>query len=224
MVYNWSNSSWKRIEVKSKQEDYQSKLTRDMHNFYHGFGNGFNAYGGNNHGIRNLTSRRHVGAEFSKLNELRQATIEVEESDVLHVKEELSNVEHCDFMNGMNNVKEEYIEIQEKERVEEKQRLVERSCIFDSFSTLSKESELLQCLKEKESDLEKSERKVREKEEQREKKIVVFEKSEELNFYANETNSFFASNPYVCRILKILPMMEMESLLTSPSRPKTSFL
>ncbi|KAI5666856.1 hypothetical protein M9H77_16709 [Catharanthus roseus] len=61
MKYNWSSPSWKKIEVKSKQEDYQSKLTRDMHNFYHGCGNGFNAYGGNNHGIRNLTSRRHVG-------------------------------------------------------------------------------------------------------------------------------------------------------------------
>ncbi|KAI5662520.1 hypothetical protein M9H77_21843 [Catharanthus roseus] len=32
-----------------------------------------------------------------------------------------------------------------------------------------------------------------EKEEQREKEIVVLEKSEEVNFYANETNSLFAS-------------------------------
>ncbi|KAI5663858.1 hypothetical protein M9H77_23181 [Catharanthus roseus] len=32
-----------------------------------------------------------------------------------------------------------------------------------------------------------------EKEEQREKEIVVFEKSEEVNFYANETKSFFAT-------------------------------
>ncbi|KAI5649480.1 hypothetical protein M9H77_35485 [Catharanthus roseus] len=38
------------MEVKGKQEDYQSKHARDMHNFPHGGGNGFNAYGGNNHG------------------------------------------------------------------------------------------------------------------------------------------------------------------------------
>ncbi|KAI5666900.1 hypothetical protein M9H77_16753 [Catharanthus roseus] len=60
MQYNRANLSWKRIEIKSKQEDYQSKLRQDMHNFYHGCDNGFNAYGGNNYGIRNLTSRRHV--------------------------------------------------------------------------------------------------------------------------------------------------------------------
>ncbi|KAI5663028.1 hypothetical protein M9H77_22351 [Catharanthus roseus] len=36
------------LEVTSEQEDYQSKLTRDMHNFYHDGGNGVNAYGGNN--------------------------------------------------------------------------------------------------------------------------------------------------------------------------------
>ncbi|KAI5649993.1 hypothetical protein M9H77_35998 [Catharanthus roseus] len=48
--------------AKSKQEDYQSKLTRDMHIFYHGGGNGFNAYGGNNHRNGNFTSRTHVGA------------------------------------------------------------------------------------------------------------------------------------------------------------------
>ncbi|KAI5672724.1 hypothetical protein M9H77_13088 [Catharanthus roseus] len=61
MEYNWSNPSWKMMEAKSKQEDYQSKLARDMHNFHHSDGNGFNAYGGKDHGNGNFTSRRHVG-------------------------------------------------------------------------------------------------------------------------------------------------------------------
>ncbi|KAI5677096.1 hypothetical protein M9H77_08046 [Catharanthus roseus] len=57
--------------------------------------------------------------------------------------------------------------------------------------------------KEKESELEKSDRvkenerfiekQANEKEEQREKEIVVLEESEEVNFYANGTNSFFTS-------------------------------
>ncbi|KAI5677016.1 hypothetical protein M9H77_07966 [Catharanthus roseus] len=58
MAYNWSNPSWKRMEEKSK--DHQSKLARDMHNFHHGGDNGFNDYGGNNHGNGNFTPRRHV--------------------------------------------------------------------------------------------------------------------------------------------------------------------
>ncbi|KAI5676543.1 hypothetical protein M9H77_07493 [Catharanthus roseus] len=61
MDYNWSNPSWKRMETNSKQEDYQSKLARDMHNFHHDGGNGFNVYGWNNHGNGNFTLRRQVG-------------------------------------------------------------------------------------------------------------------------------------------------------------------
>ncbi|KAI5658531.1 hypothetical protein M9H77_27324 [Catharanthus roseus] len=49
------------MEAKNKQEDYQYKLARDMYNFHHGGGNGFNANGGNNHGNGNFTFRRHVG-------------------------------------------------------------------------------------------------------------------------------------------------------------------
>ncbi|KAI5676004.1 hypothetical protein M9H77_06954 [Catharanthus roseus] len=72
MEYNFSNLSWKRMRAKRKQEDYQSKLARDMHNFYHSGGNGFNAYGGNNHGNGNFTSKRHnrVG-NFSPVPEIR---------------------------------------------------------------------------------------------------------------------------------------------------------
>ncbi|KAI5682147.1 hypothetical protein M9H77_03375 [Catharanthus roseus] len=61
MEYDWSNSSWKRMEAKKKQEDYQSKLARDMHSFHHGGGNGFNAYGGNHYANGSFTPRRHVG-------------------------------------------------------------------------------------------------------------------------------------------------------------------
>ncbi|KAI5682213.1 hypothetical protein M9H77_03441 [Catharanthus roseus] len=232
-----------------------------MHSFHHGGGNGFNVYGGNNHGNGNSTSKRHNGVgnfssyaksyghtsyddyggydrdhvkyydyehspydcykgyhhncvakveimkpslieEFSKVNELPQATIEVEKSAVQHVKEEISNVEHCDFMRDQN-IEKESIEIKEKERAEEKEKLVEGLCIFGSISTFSKESEHFECSKEKESELEKSERvKPNEcfiekqesaKEEQREKEIVILEKNEEVNVYANDTNSFFAS-------------------------------
>ncbi|KAI5676313.1 hypothetical protein M9H77_07263 [Catharanthus roseus] len=51
------------MEAKSKQENYQSKIARDMHNFYHGGGNGFNAYGGNNHRNGNF-SKRHNGVHY----------------------------------------------------------------------------------------------------------------------------------------------------------------
>ncbi|KAI5676958.1 hypothetical protein M9H77_07908 [Catharanthus roseus] len=174
----------------SEEETFYRRLTglllaRAKHNFHHGGGNVFNAYGRNNHGNVNFTPRKQVGVdnfssyansfehtsndnygdtlkpslieELSKLNELPQATIEVDESVVLHVKEEISNVEHCDLMRDKNNEKGEYIEIKEN-GVEEKEKLVERLCIFDSISVISKESELLECSTEKESEFEKSER------------------------------------------------------------------
>ncbi|KAI5650178.1 hypothetical protein M9H77_36183 [Catharanthus roseus] len=66
MEYTWSNSSRERMEAMRKQEDYQSKLTRDMHNFYHDGGNRVNAYGGINHGSVNFTPKRYIGvANFS---------------------------------------------------------------------------------------------------------------------------------------------------------------
>ncbi|KAI5667182.1 hypothetical protein M9H77_17035 [Catharanthus roseus] len=49
------------MEVKSKQEDRQSKLAKDMHNFHHGCGNGVNAYCGNNHRNGNFTPKRYNG-------------------------------------------------------------------------------------------------------------------------------------------------------------------
>ncbi|KAI5664081.1 hypothetical protein M9H77_23404 [Catharanthus roseus] len=46
---------------KEQQKDYQSKFAKDMHNFHHGDGNGFNAYVRNNHGNGNFTSKRYNG-------------------------------------------------------------------------------------------------------------------------------------------------------------------
>ncbi|KAI5664097.1 hypothetical protein M9H77_23420 [Catharanthus roseus] len=86
-------------------------------------------------------------------------------------------------MNEKSIEKEEWNEINEKERVEKMEILVER---------LKKESELgkSERIKENECFIEKQEN---EKEEQREKEIVVVEKIKEVNFYANDTNSFSAS-------------------------------
>ncbi|KAI5680893.1 hypothetical protein M9H77_02120 [Catharanthus roseus] len=87
--------------------------------------------------------------EFSKVKELPQAQKVVEESIVIYVVEETSKEEPCCIMSVKS------IENKEKARVEEKERLVERLCIFDSISIISKESEHFEYSKEKESELEK---------------------------------------------------------------------
>lgn len=55
-----TTSSRQRMEAMRKQEDYQSKFTGDMHNFYHGSCNGVNSYVGNNQGSENFTPKRHI--------------------------------------------------------------------------------------------------------------------------------------------------------------------
>ncbi|KAI5652889.1 hypothetical protein M9H77_30076 [Catharanthus roseus] len=117
------------MEAKNKQEDYQSKLARDMHNFHHGGDNGFNAYGRRNHGHGNFIYRGHNG--------------------------------YGNFLPRRHSAQKKESELEKSERV-----------------------------KENECFIEKQENK---KEEQREKEIVVVEKNEEFNFYANGTNSFFGS-------------------------------
>ncbi|KAI5664138.1 hypothetical protein M9H77_23461 [Catharanthus roseus] len=146
---------------------------------------------------QSLRSRFGVGNQASKVKELPNATIEAKEVIEIHVEKETSKEEPCCIISGKN------IEIKEKERVEEKERLVERSCNFNSISIISKESEHFECSKEKESEIEKSERvkenecfikkQESEKKSKEKKEIVVLEKSDEVNFYANETNSSFAS-------------------------------
>ncbi|KAI5673892.1 hypothetical protein M9H77_14256 [Catharanthus roseus] len=139
-----------------------------MHNFHHGAGNGVNAYGGNNHGNGNFTSR-NVGLPSGRRNDKKETKTDE---------------------NGAKTMKAKAVD-----------KAV--ASTEDSRAIYIAESELLECSKEKESEFEKSERveenecfivkQESEKEEQRERKIVVLEKSEEVNFYANETNSFFAS-------------------------------
>ncbi|KAI5664036.1 hypothetical protein M9H77_23359 [Catharanthus roseus] len=132
------------------------------------------------------------------VKELPHAAIESKEVVETHVEKETFNEDSCD------DVSETNIEIKEIERMEEKVRFVERFYIFDSNFIFSKDTEHLESSKEKESELVKIERvkgnecfiekqEIEKKEEKREKEIVVLEKSEEVNFFANETNYFFAS-------------------------------
>ncbi|KAI5672256.1 hypothetical protein M9H77_12620 [Catharanthus roseus] len=121
MEYNWSNPSWKMMEAKSKQEDYQSKFARNMHNFHYGGASGVNAYSGNNLGNGNFTPKIHNG---------------------------IGNFSSYAKSYGHTS--------------------------YDDYGVLIEKQES-------------------EKEELREKEIVAFEKCEKVNFYTNETNSFFAS-------------------------------
>ncbi|KAI5663072.1 hypothetical protein M9H77_22395 [Catharanthus roseus] len=75
--------------------------------------------------------------EAPKVKELSQAKIE--ETLKIHVMEETSNEDTCCILN------EKSIGIKEKEKVENKETLVERSCIFDSISIFSRKSEHLEC-------------------------------------------------------------------------------
>ncbi|KAI5671898.1 hypothetical protein M9H77_12262 [Catharanthus roseus] len=115
-----------------------------MHSFHHGGGNGFNAYGGNNHGNGDFTSRRHVGVEFPKANKLSQAQ-DVIDRKVIHyekkntcifVKEEKSREEKVKSVvstkesEGNRKGSECLIknhEILKEEQVEEKQDEIEKS-------------------------------------------------------------------------------------------------
>ncbi|KAI5657124.1 hypothetical protein M9H77_25917 [Catharanthus roseus] len=92
MEYHWSNSLWQRIEAMRKQENYQSKLAKDMYNYYHGL-NEVNAYDGNNHGHGNFNSRGHdsygnfnpkrhngVGGEYFECSKEKEYELEKSES------------------------------------------------------------------------------------------------------------------------------------------------
>ncbi|KAI5667363.1 hypothetical protein M9H77_17216 [Catharanthus roseus] len=87
--------------------------------------------------------------ELLRIKELPQAKIE--KSLLTHVEKEISNNDSCDNMND-KNIEKESIEIEGKDRVEEKERLVERLCVFGSMSTLFKKCEKHECEKEKEID------------------------------------------------------------------------
>ncbi|KAI5652873.1 hypothetical protein M9H77_30060 [Catharanthus roseus] len=102
------------------------------------------------------------------------------------------------------SLKKKCSEFKEKQRVEEKERLVERLCIFDFISILSKESDNFQYSKGKESEFEKNES-IKEDEcyiekqesiekEQKEKCVVALDKSEVVSAFTNPTNSIVVSD------------------------------
>ncbi|KAI5681764.1 hypothetical protein M9H77_02992 [Catharanthus roseus] len=112
MEYNWS---WKMMDTKSKHENYQYKLARYIHNFHHGGGNGFNAYGGNNHGNGNFTPRRQ-----NRVRNFSSYVKYYEHTSYDDYREETSNEDSCYSMIEKSIEKEEGNEFKEKERVEEK--------------------------------------------------------------------------------------------------------
>ncbi|KAI5663709.1 hypothetical protein M9H77_23032 [Catharanthus roseus] len=100
--------------------------------------------------------------------------------------EETPNENSCDDMNAKSIDKEECNEFKEKDRVEEKKRLVERLCVFDSISIISKESEHFECSNEKE--LEKSERNFEDSSKDEDGKPA---------YKSIKTINFFLSNSYL---------------------------
>ncbi|KAI5681107.1 hypothetical protein M9H77_02334 [Catharanthus roseus] len=102
----------------------------------------------------------------------------------------------CDFKRGKSIEEAKESEIKEKEGVERNESLVEESRFFDSISSLFEESENDERLKEEENNIEKSERTKemsKEKQENTKEELVEFEISEEMNFFASETNSSLVS-------------------------------
>ncbi|KAI5677867.1 hypothetical protein M9H77_08817 [Catharanthus roseus] len=110
-------------------------------------------------------------------------------------------------MNEKSIEKKECNEFKEKERVEEKERLIEELCFFDSMSTLFEECKKDDCEKEKEIDFEKSERRKENecfierqesiKEEKNEKEVVSLDKSS-LDYKIYKTISLFTPTSYFC--------------------------
>ncbi|KAI5678832.1 hypothetical protein M9H77_09782 [Catharanthus roseus] len=100
------------MEEKSKQEIYQSKFARDIHNFHHGGGNGFNAYGGNNHGNGDFISTRHNG--------------------VINFSSYAKSFEHTSYYNygrkseHLESSKEKESELEKSERIKENERFIEK--------------------------------------------------------------------------------------------------
>ncbi|KAI5653025.1 hypothetical protein M9H77_30212 [Catharanthus roseus] len=105
-----------------------------------------NAFGGINHSSSNFTPRRQDGIA------------RIDESVEIHVKEETSKEDPCNFMSEKDIERKEYIEIKEKERVEEKESLDEESYFLDYIPSLFEELENDEFIQEEENDLEKNER------------------------------------------------------------------
>ncbi|KAI5664031.1 hypothetical protein M9H77_23354 [Catharanthus roseus] len=103
----------------------------------------------NKYGVENHEGR---GQNQAKVKELPHAIIESKEVVETHVEKETFNEDSCDDMSEKN------IEVKEIERMEEKERFLERFYIFDSNFIFLKQTEHLECSKDRESELVKSER------------------------------------------------------------------
>ncbi|KAI5667303.1 hypothetical protein M9H77_17156 [Catharanthus roseus] len=121
MEYNWCNPSWKRMEVKR-----------------------FNAYGGNNHGNGDFTSRRHV--KSTKANNLSQAQDVIDRKVIHHEKKNT-----CIF------VKEEKSRVEKVKSVvstkESEGKRKDSECLIENHESLKEEQ-----VKEKQDQIEKSEK------------------------------------------------------------------
>ncbi|KAI5677774.1 hypothetical protein M9H77_08724 [Catharanthus roseus] len=164
-----------------KQEDYQSKIPRDMHNCYRGFGNGVNAYARSNHGHGNFISRRHDGyrdftpkthngtGNFSSYAKSYGRTSYdnyggYERVNVKHIED--SSYGCC---KGSHDCYDFGDHIYEKEYELEK-------------SESTKENE---CFVEKQESIEK---------ERKEKEVVAFDKSQVVSVFTNQTNSILVND------------------------------
>ncbi|KAI5669021.1 hypothetical protein M9H77_18874 [Catharanthus roseus] len=94
----------------------------------------------------------------STVNELLQAIIEINGSVEMHVEGEMSKEDFGDSMSDMSFEEEESIEFEKRDRVEEKERLVEKSSFLVFISSLGEKCEKDESSKEEENDLEGNER------------------------------------------------------------------
>ncbi|KAI5682375.1 hypothetical protein M9H77_03603 [Catharanthus roseus] len=139
-------------------------------------------------------------------SELLQARIGNNENVEIHVEEETSKEDPCNFMSEKHIERNQYIEIKEKDIVEENERLDEESYFLDYIPSLFEELENDEFVQEEENDLEKNERTKEKSEEKRENSKEELDnfgepsKNQEgrLDDNSIKTLSFFPSNYYLC--------------------------
>ncbi|KAI5676824.1 hypothetical protein M9H77_07774 [Catharanthus roseus] len=111
-----------------------------------------------------ISSQGIVKKEIKKSSIIEESQRAIELLQVKEVARALVEVyvineDSCDFKKKKRIEEEKKSEIQEKERVERKESLVEESCFFYSISSLFEELENDECVQEEEDDLEKKENK-----------------------------------------------------------------
>ncbi|KAI5677138.1 hypothetical protein M9H77_08088 [Catharanthus roseus] len=120
------------------------------------------------------------------VNELLQARIDIDKSVEMHIEGEMSKEDFGDCVSDLSFEEEERIDLERRDRVEEKERL---------------QCEKYESSKEEKNDLEENERTKEtseEKQENSKEELDIIEKNEEINFFANQTNSSLVSEfPFV---------------------------